>query len=31
MPTLPVPITEILVWRLVGDGGDVFWIGLKKI
>ena len=31
MPTLPAPITEILVWRLVGDGGDVFWMGLKNI
>jgi len=23
--TLPAPMTEILVWRLVGDGGAALW------
>jgi hypothetical protein len=30
MPTLPAPTTEILVWRLVGDGGAALLMGLKK-
>ena len=30
MPTLPTPMTETLVWRLVGEGGAVCWMGLKK-
>ena len=30
MPTLPTPTTEILVWHLFGDGGDVFCMGLKN-
>lgn len=30
MPTLPAPMTEILVWRLVGEGGEVLRMGLKK-
>jgi hypothetical protein len=25
VPTLPTPMTEILVWRLVGDGGAALW------
>jgi hypothetical protein len=25
MPTLPAPMTEILVWRLVEDGGVALW------
>jgi hypothetical protein len=30
MPTLPAPMMEILVWRLVGEGGDEQLMGLKK-
>lgn len=30
IPTLPTPMTEILVVRVVGSGGKVFWMGLKK-
>jgi hypothetical protein len=30
IPTFPAPITEILLWRLVGDGGAAFEIGLKN-
>jgi hypothetical protein len=25
VPTLPTPMTEILVWLLVGDGGAALW------
>jgi hypothetical protein len=25
MPMLPAPMTEILVWRLVEDGGAALW------
>jgi hypothetical protein len=25
VPTLPAPMTEILVWRLVGDRGAALW------
>lgn len=31
MPTFPTPMTEILVWRFVGDGGAVLEIDLKKV
>jgi hypothetical protein len=30
IPTLPAPITEILLWRFVGEGGEAFKIDLKK-
>ena len=30
MPTLPAPMTEILVWRLAGEGRPARWMGLKK-
>lgn len=30
MPTLPVPIMEIFMWRLVGEGGAASWMGAKN-
>lgn len=30
IPTFPAPMTEILLWRLVIDGGDALEMGLKK-